>query len=53
MKQKTRRTPMAKLVAILVLLATLFFAYPTRAHYVWLERDGEGTARAYFGEWID
>jgi len=23
------------------------------AHYVWLERDGEGPARAYFGEWVD
>jgi hypothetical protein len=23
------------------------------AHYVWLERDGEGPARAYLGEWID
>ena len=23
------------------------------AHYVWLERDGEGPVRAYFGEWID
>jgi len=23
------------------------------AHFVWLERDGEGPARAYFGEWID
>jgi hypothetical protein len=23
------------------------------AHFVWLERDGDGPARAYFGEWID
>src|SRR5687767_909330 len=23
------------------------------AHYVWLEHDGDGPARAYFGEWID
>lgn len=23
------------------------------AHFVWLERDGDGLARAYFGEWID
>ena len=23
------------------------------AHFVWLERDGDGSARAYFGEWID
>jgi hypothetical protein len=24
-----------------------------QAHFVWLERDGDGAARAYFGEWID
>jgi hypothetical protein len=24
-----------------------------QAHYVWLERDGEGPAYAYFGEWVD
>ena len=24
-----------------------------QAHFIWLERDGEGPARAYFGEWID
>ena len=24
-----------------------------QAHFVRLERDGEGPARAYFGEWID
>jgi len=24
-----------------------------QAHFVWLEREGEGPARAYFGEWID
>ena len=23
------------------------------AHFIWLERDGDGPARAYFGEWID
>jgi hypothetical protein len=23
------------------------------AHFVWLEREGDGPARAYFGEWID
>jgi hypothetical protein len=23
------------------------------AHYVWLEYDGNGPARAYFGEWVD
>ena len=24
-----------------------------QAHYVWLEREGEGPAYAYFGEWVD
>jgi hypothetical protein len=24
-----------------------------QAHFLWLERDGDGPARAYFGEWID
>jgi len=23
------------------------------AHYVWLELEGEGSAYAYFGEWVD
>ena len=23
------------------------------AHYLWLERDGNGSAKAYFGEWVD
>ncbi|MSP38015.1 MAG: DUF4198 domain-containing protein [Deltaproteobacteria bacterium] len=25
----------------------------TYAHYLWLERDGQGSAKAYFGEWVD
>jgi uncharacterized GH25 family protein len=35
--------------------AILIFALidSAHAHFVWLERDGDGTARAYFGEWID
>jgi hypothetical protein len=36
-------------VAILI-LSLINTAY---AHYVWLERDGEGSAYAYFGEWVD
>jgi len=35
--------------------AALIFALSdiAHAHYVWLEREGEGSVRAYFGEWID
>ena len=44
---------MAKLISLLTLLAILCPISPARAHYVWLERDGDGAARAYFGEWID
>ena len=35
--------------------AILIFALTdsVHAHFVWLERDSDGTARAYFGEWID
>ena len=36
--------------AAILILALLDSAH---AHYVWLERDGHGPARAYFGEWID
>lgn len=38
------------LIAALATLAPISFAH---AHYVWLEWDGNGTARAYFGEWVD
>ena len=31
----------------------LSFINAAHAHYVWLERDGEGSAYAYFGEWVD
>jgi hypothetical protein len=44
---------MAKLtpvVAVFLVLSLVPFAH---AHYVWLERDRDGPARAYFGEWID
>ena len=35
---------------VILILALIDTAH---AHFVWLERDGEGPARAYFGEWID
>jgi hypothetical protein len=39
----------------LILGALLFLALSetAHAHFLWLERDGDGPARAYFGEWID
>jgi hypothetical protein len=40
-------------IGILTLLVTLFVYYSAGAHYVWLERDGDGSAFAYFGEWSD
>jgi uncharacterized GH25 family protein len=36
------------------LVATLAVAsLPAAAHFVWLERDGNGPARVYFGEWAN
>jgi uncharacterized GH25 family protein len=37
----------------LVIGAVLSITSAANAHYVWLERDGEGQARAYFGEWAE
>ena len=42
---------MAQLIISAILLLAL--SENAQAHFVWLERDGEGPARAYFGEWID
>ena len=42
---------MVQLTISAILLLTL--SANAQAHFVWLERDGEGPARAYFGEWID
>ena len=42
---------MAQLIIGLILLLAL--SENAHAHFVWLERDGDGPARAYFGEWID
>jgi hypothetical protein len=44
---------MAKWFTLLTLFAASLMSTPARAHYVWLERDGDGPARAYLGEWID
>ena len=44
---------MAKLITLFTMLATLTLIPAAQAHFLWLERDGDGPARAYFGEWID
>ena len=44
---------MAKLISLFTMLATLSLVPSAHAHFLWLERDGDGPARAYFGEWID
>lgn len=38
-----------------IISAVLLLAWSetVHAHFLWLERDGDGPARAYFGEWID
>jgi len=42
---------MLQLMATAILILVLIDS--AHAHYVWLEREGDGPARAYFGEWID
>ena len=42
---------MLHLTSIAILMLSLINT--AHAHYVWLERDGEGSAYAYFGEWVD
>ena len=42
---------MVQLMISAILLLAL--SENAQAHFVWLERDDEGPARAYFGEWID
>jgi hypothetical protein len=42
---------MFQLTVAAVLIGSLIDT--AHAHYVWLERDGEGSAYAYFGEWAD
>ncbi|HEX2889289.1 hypothetical protein [Vineibacter terrae] len=41
------------LKALMVGGALLLAAGAAQAHYVWIERDGDGPARAYFGEWAE
>lgn len=38
------------IVSAILLLA---LSETAQAHFLWLERDGDGPAHAYFGEWID
>ena len=35
------------------MIMMLLFIESAQAHYVWLERESDGPARAYFGEWVD
>ena len=44
---------MSKKILLVVVLVSLFLVSSARAHYVWLERDGDGPARAYLAEWVD
>jgi hypothetical protein len=44
---------MAKVLSLFLVLAALSLTASAHGHYVWLERDGDGPARAYLGEWID
>jgi hypothetical protein len=38
---------------LLTIVALLSMGAAAQAHFVWIERDGDGMARAYFGEWAD
>jgi hypothetical protein len=40
---------MSKLLCLITVLMTLALVPCVHAHYVWLERDGDGPARVYFG----
>jgi hypothetical protein len=42
---------MLKQVLFGAVLWFLILASTVQAHYVWLERDGDGVTRVYFGEW--
>src|SRR5215470_494419 len=44
---------MLKLKTLSTTVLFLSIVTSADAHYVWLEYDGSGPARAYFGEWID
>lgn len=34
-----------------VVAALILFCSTVQAHYLWIQRDGKGTARGYYGEW--
>jgi len=42
---------MLKRVLFGAVLWSLILVSTVQAHYVWLERDGDGVTRVYFGEW--
>ena len=42
---------MLKQVLFCAALWSLMLVSAVQAHYVWLERDGDGVTRVYFGEW--
>ena len=46
-------TAMSKFQCAAIAILILSLINTAHAHYVWLERDGEGSAYAYFGEWVD
>jgi Domain of unknown function (DUF4198) len=46
-------TAMSKFQCAATAILILSLINTAHAHYVWLERDGEGSAYAYFGEWVD
>ena len=43
----------AKLISSVFVFVASLAGGVAHAHYVWLERDGDGPVRAYYGEWID
>jgi hypothetical protein len=44
---------MRRLLLLLTIAALLPTVTAVQAHFVWIERDGDGVSRAYFGEWAD
>jgi hypothetical protein len=51
--KKQRVTSMLMFQSTAAAILILSLINTAHAHYVWLERDGEGSAYAYFGEWVD
>jgi hypothetical protein len=50
-KEGTMAILMLHLTSMAILMLSLINT--AHAHYVWLEREGEGSAYAYLGEWVD